>query len=82
MSKKSKISVAVLLLVISILLIFLLYVFVAKPAIQDYDLVKQNQGYEFAVVSIMQSAMQCQQVPLTYENYTVNIIATECLKQP
>ncbi len=41
-----------------------------------------NQGAEYAVLQIMQSASTCQQVPLTMDNQTINLVAVECLQQP
>ena len=40
-------------------------------------------GYEQAVVQLYNGVAppSCQQVPLTYENQTINLIATECLPQ-
>ena len=38
-------------------------------------------GYEQAISQMFQQAGSCQQVPLTMENQTINIIAIECLQQ-
>lgn len=38
-------------------------------------------GYEQAVVQMMQQLATCQQVPLRYENSTINAVAVECLQQ-
>lgn len=38
-------------------------------------------GYEQAISQLYQGAAQCQQVPLTYRNQTINLIAVECLQQ-
>ena len=44
-----------------------------------------QQGAQYAVTQIMGQAATCQQVPLYYNNgtlnYTVNLIAVECLQQ-
>ena len=37
-------------------------------------------GYEQAVAQIFNTASACQQVPLYYENNTINVIAVECLQ--
>jgi len=37
-------------------------------------------GYEQAVIQVAQQAATCQQVPLTIENQTINLIAVECLQ--
>ena len=41
----------------------------------------QNEGYAYAVVSIMQQAVSCQPVPLTFGNDTIDMIAVECVNQ-
>lgn len=38
-------------------------------------------GYEQAVSQMFQLGMSCQQIPLTVENQTMNLIAVECLQQ-
>jgi len=41
-----------------------------------------QEGFTTAVGQIFQVAGTCQQVPLTFENATLNLIAVECLQQP
>lgn len=50
---------------------------------QEFGIYQQGAqvGYEQAVTQIFQQAGSCQQVPLTVQNQTVNIIAVECLQQ-
>ena len=38
-------------------------------------------GYEQAIVQLVQQAVTCQQVPISIENQTVNLIAVECLQE-
>jgi len=38
-------------------------------------------GYEQAVLTLMQQVSTCQQVPVTYDNQTINVIAVGCLQQ-
>lgn len=38
-----------------------------------------RDGFAQAVIQIMQQASTCQEVPLFYNNRTINIIAIECL---
>ena len=38
-------------------------------------------GYQQAIIQLMQNAATCQQVPVTYNNQTINVIAVECLKK-
>jgi len=78
---KTGLIMKILLLIISILIIFIVYAFVVKPVISGYIINAQNQGYASAIVSIMQQSSQCQQVPLTFGNQTMNIIWVECLQQ-
>ena len=80
MANKNVLIVA-LILIIVVLLGIVLYAFVIRPQISGYNVEKQQQGIDFAVVSIMQRAAQCQTVPLTYGNVTLNLIAVECLQQ-
>ena len=37
-------------------------------------------GYEQAVAQLFQQAITCQQIPVIYQNQTVNMIAVECLQ--
>jgi hypothetical protein len=38
-------------------------------------------GYEQAVVQLLQQVSTCQQVPVIYNNQTINVIAVACLQQ-
>ena len=77
---KSKILIAVLALLVLVLGTVVAYSFAVKPVISGYATNAQNQGVQYAVLSIMQEAAKCQQVPLTFGNQTINIIAVECLQ--
>ena len=50
---------------------------------QEFSIYQQGAqlGYEQAIGQLAQMAAQCQQVPITYENQTINVIAVECLQQ-
>lgn len=83
--KRNKAAVVIwmLILIILILVIIMLYIFLVQPAIAENQTAKAQeqaqQGYEFAIVSVMQAAAQCQQaVPLTYNNETVYLVNAEC----
>jgi len=39
-----------------------------------------NYGYEQAIAAVMNQATNCNVVPLTYNNVTVNLVDVECLK--
>lgn len=55
----------------------------------EYSLNKQvaiyqeglQYGYEQAVIYLAQQVATCQQVPITVENQTINVVAVECLQQ-
>lgn len=79
---KTGVVIGILFLVIVVLLAVIAYAFLVRPALTGYVTERQVEGFEFAIVSIMQQAASCQPVPLTYENDTINIIAIECLQQP
>lgn len=36
-------------------------------------------GYEQAISQLFQRAQSCQQVPINYNNETINLVAVECL---
>ena len=38
-----------------------------------------SYGMEYAIASITQEAVQCNQIPMEYGNYTYTLIAAECL---
>lgn len=50
---------------------------------QDLSFYQQGAqlGYEQAIGQLYQSAVTCQQVPLTLNNQTINLVAVECLQQ-
>ena len=76
---------------ISILVVLLLVAigFIAFDQYSEWKAQADNQlfqegmqtGYEQAIAQLYQGASQCQQVPVTYNNETVNVIAVECLQQ-
>jgi len=82
---KNKVIVILSLIVISLILIGV-YAFAIKPAIQNLILEKQTEAYtegvQYAVVTIMQEANQCERpVPLTFQNQTMELIWVECFRQ-
>jgi len=79
----------VIILVLSLLLILaigyiLMSVYQNVKAQKDQTLFIEGaqQGFTTAIGQVFQAASTCQQVPLTYENATINLIAVECLQQP
>ncbi len=76
---KTRRLVLSLIVVIVLLLGLVLYMFLIKPMITGNAVNLRNEGLQYAVVSIMQQASQCQPVPLTSGETTINLIAMECL---
>ena len=77
--EKKGMLVLALILAIVVLLGFVLYLMVVRPAFTGYAVNMQNQGVTYAVASIMQQAATCSgPVPLTFEEQTINVIAVEC----
>ncbi len=80
-SKQPKIKKTTIALIIMAILLLLAggYIFVDKYG--GYQIEKGIQiGYEQMIIQIMQQASTCQQVPLTFYNQTINLIAIECLQ--
>ena len=77
---KDKLKIGLIITVV-LLVLFIVGILVIKPAIQRYDTKMINAGVEYAIVSIMEQAITCQTVPLTFKNQTINMIAIECLQQ-
>lgn len=73
--------VYILISIIAILLLILIYFFVVKPSVKTSTINKQTEGFQYAILSIMQQVATCQPIPLTYNNQTINVIALECLNQ-
>lgn len=71
----------VIIIILGIIILVGLYYFL----IPKYNLSQQEKGfqigYEKAVIDIIQSVTTCEQVPITYKNFTLNLFAVECLKQ-
>lgn len=66
-------------------LIIVIIIGILCIAIPRYNLWQQSKGYRIGfqetLALIFQQAATCQQIPLTINNQTVNIIALECLNQ-
>jgi len=80
---KTKIIILSLIIIIVLLLGIGGYIFLVQPALNGLVVLGQNQGVQYAVLTIAQQAATCQQVPLPIgNNQTLNIIAVDCLTQP
>lgn len=77
---KSKQVVFILVFVISLMSLFMAYLFIIKPIVAGNIISAQQQGIEFAILSIMNQAVECQPVSLTNGNQTINLISVECLQ--
>ena len=78
----------IVMIVLSVLLIlsvgYIGYGFYSDAKVQEQMEIYQagaQAGYEQAVSQMFQQAVSCQQVPLTVNNQTINIVAIECLQQ-
>ena len=82
MADKKKVLITLLIAVIVILIAIIVYAFVISPTISGYVIKNQNigynVGYQQAFLDIMQRAITCQPVPLTFGNQTINVIAIGC----
>lgn len=74
-----KILVITLVSIIVILLGIIIYFFIIKPEVEKRRMSDIQQGVEYAVYQIMLEASKCQEVPLTYYNTTMGIVAVDCL---
>jgi len=78
----------IIIILISIVLVLLLlgvYLLWIKPSLNGLVVLgmKQgyNQGYADSVVFLLQQLSTCSQpVPVTFGNYTLNVVALECVK--
>ena len=83
MADKSKIVMAILIIIIVIMATVMLYVFVISPSITGYTIDRQIEGYQIALEDIVQIVSQCQPFPITIgEGQTINLVALECLQIP
>jgi cell division protein YceG involved in septum cleavage len=85
-TKMKKMNVVVLVLV-TLLVLAVGYIGYDKYIIwkQQRDLsnfqIGAQYGYEQAITQLYQQVQTCQQVPIFYNNQTLNIISVECLQQ-
>ena len=51
--------------------------------IPKYNLSQQEKGfvigYKQAIIEIIEKVSTCEQMPISYNNYTLNLFAVECL---
>jgi hypothetical protein len=78
--KRDKLILA-LVIVVLVLLAIGGYIFLIKPAISGFVVSNQNQGVQYAILSIAQQASTCKTVSLPVGNQTMDIIWVKCLQQ-
>ncbi len=76
---KKKVTIIILALVVLVLLLVGVYFFWLKPSLNGLVVLGRNQGYSFAVASLIEQASTCQPVPIFFGNQTIDMIAVECL---
>ncbi|HTY44049.1 MAG TPA: hypothetical protein VMC80_02305 [Patescibacteria group bacterium] len=81
MKREKNLLIPILIGAAVIIALVLSFFFLIKPAVNNYTLRMQGQGYAIAVYSLMQQASTCNVVPLYAGNITMNIVWTDCLKQ-
>ena len=75
--EKEKIKTIIIYILIITLIIGLVYYFIFPKIVQKYA----QAGYSQAVAEIFQVANNCQRVPLTMNNETIELFAIKCLSQ-
>ena len=78
---KQKTKIITLSIIIILAILFIVALLVVKPAIKKREMNLVNAAVEYTVVSIMNEANNCNIVPLTYNNQTINLFSVECLQQ-
>jgi len=65
----------ILIIILILLLVGLLFYYNVLP---KYNQKIAQQGYDVAIQQIYGPVSQCQPVPITFNNQTINIISIEC----
>lgn len=76
---KKDILILVLGIVAVILALILIYVFLIQPTITGMVSEYYYAGQSDTIYSIVEYVKTCQQLPLTFNNETINIVAVECI---
>lgn len=83
MRERKNILIAVLIVLVLLSVGYIIYNVYAQVQSQKQISIYQQGaqlGYEQAVSQLFQQAITCQQVPVTINNQTINIIWVECLQ--
>lgn len=84
MKRNSNVVMIVLIVLLALAIGYIVYTKYSEMQVEKQFTVYQQgaqAGYEQAIIQMFQQAGSCQQVPLTYNNQTINILAVECLQQ-
>ena len=79
---KSAIVISILILFVLILGFLVIYAFALKPAISGYTIKAQNFGVEQTLLTVAQLSANCQIVPITIGEQTIQLIDVNCVQQP
>lgn len=79
---KTAIVVSILMLLVLILGALVIYAFVLKPVVSGYAIKAQNYGVEQALLTVAQLSTNCQIVPITIGNQTIQLVDVKCVQQP
>ncbi|MEX0920327.1 MAG: hypothetical protein WDZ69_01960 [Candidatus Pacearchaeota archaeon] len=88
---KTKVLVTTLIALVVVMAAILAYVFLIQPSLTGYAVERQQEGIDFAVITVSRQAATCQPIPfpLVDENgevvvgedgnqQTINLVAMEC----
>ncbi len=79
--KLDKQKIALISVTVALLISVGYIAFSQYQAIRTQDQISAYQiGYTEAVVNLLQQVSTCKQVPITYGNTTINVIAVACLQ--
>jgi len=81
-NKKQNLTVKILIAIVTILVLFIAFFFVAQPQMQNYDAKKQIEGYQEAIRQVL-TGIQSQGfvgIPIS-ENETINLVPVEACPQ-
>ena len=83
MRERKNILIIVLIVLVILSVGYIIYnVYAQSQSEKQISIYQQGAqlGYVQAVSQLFQQAITCQQVPVTFNNQTINIIAVECLQ--
>lgn len=81
MNKSKSWVIGILILAVIVLALIVIYLLAVKPAISGYAVGAYNIGVEDVILTIAQRAANCQTVPLTVGNTTINLVSVDCVNQ-